>query len=419
MKNMKLILSLFGAAALLATASITMMGCEDDDAPPALTLSTLTAGSIDLNAVTSATGVPTAPTITATFSTDLDPATVTTSNITLTRDYDGTQLPITVSASGNTVTITPDDELGTGTMYELSLGTGLMSDKGKALASSVERNFSTEGSFAPAGVIAHYTFENSPEDVVGSYDPTASDVVAIEYLDSRNTAAGKAASFNGTTSLIEIPNADDFMDYDDFAISFWIKPTFTDGKGQFVLGLAGAYGFQFEIPGDWTWVKMAINYEIPTGRDAEDSWYPGNGETKDNGGFQGWTVNKDVTPPGVGDTYFKDKWAHVVVTYDAASKVNSMYINGELVKQHDFDLFPADNPKKNAMGVLYSGNAAPGNELALGFIQARENRKLSDSWADYSVEANNHFKGLMDDVRIFSVPITAAEVALLYNSEKP
>jgi hypothetical protein len=419
MKNLKLIFTLLCAAVFLSTSSVLMVGCDDDDTPAELTLTSLTAGTIDLNGATSATDVPADAPITATFSTNLDPATVTTSNITLTRDYDDAQLPITVTSSDKIITITPDDPLGSGTLYILNLGTGLMSDKGKALSSSIERNFTTEGTFAPVGVMAHYTFEDTAEDIVGTYDPTSSDIVDITYVDSRNATAGKAASFNGTSSLIEIPNADDFMENDDFTISFWVKPTFTENKGQFVLGLAAWYGFQFEIAQAWDWVKMAMRYELPVGTDAEDSWYPGNGETKDNGGFQGWTINKDVTPPGVGDTYFKDMWAHVVVTYNATTHVNTMYINGEPVKEHDFDLFPSDNPKKNAMGVIYMGNPAPGNELALGFIQARENRIVTDSWADPTVTTNNHFNGLLDDVRIFSVPLTQTEVSLMYNSEKP
>ena len=32
---------------------------------------------------------------------------------------------------------------------------------------------------------------------------------------------------------------------------------------------------------------------------------------------------------------------------------------------------------------------------------------------------SNHFKGMLDDVRIFHVALTETEVQLLYNSEKP
>lgn len=416
MKNVKLMLSCLLTFALV----VTLSNCGDDDEPAALTLSSLTAGSIDLNGATSPTNVPVDASITATFSTEVDDATANESTITLTRDYDDAQLPLDIVVSGKTITITPEEDLGTGTLYILKIS-GIESTGGKGLSGAVERNFTTEGTFSPAGVVAHFTFEDNTNDVIGSYDPTANDAVDVSYVASRKTAAGKAASFNGTTTIIEVPNASDFMSYGDFAISFWVKADGTK-NGQFVFGLGAWKGFQFEIAGDWAWVKLATQYDQGDGTtDSEDSWFPGNGQTKDNGGWQGWTFHKDVTASGgVGDTYFKDKWANVVITYDAATKINTMYINGEKVKEHDFNLWPNDAKKKNIVGVKYAGNEAPGDELAFGFIQGRENRIITDTWADYASEdAGNHFKGLLDDFRVFDHPLTATEVLLMYNSEKP
>lgn len=409
------------AIGLLATVSAVMVGCDDDDAPADLTLTSLTAGSIDLNGATSPSNVPTDASITATFSTEIDPSSVTASTVKLIRDYDDAELDLDLTATGNTITISPVDNLGSGTLYILRFDGGLKSAGGKQISAAIERNFTTAGAFSPAGVIAHFTFENNANDVVGSYDPTAGDIVDLTFADSRNAAAGKAASFNGTSTIVEIPNADQFLENDDFAISFWVKADASE-PGHFVLGLAGWYGFQFEIAGDYAWVKMASQYAQGDGSTAsEDAFWNGDGKTKDNGGWQGWTFNKDVTASGgVGETYFKDKWAHVVVTYNATTQVNTMYVNGEKVKEHDFEFWPDGDKKKTITGVAYAGNDAPGNKLALGFIQARENRLITDEWADYASDAaDKHFKGLLDDVRIFDTALSATEVQLMYNSEKP
>jgi Bacterial Ig-like domain len=419
MKKVKLILSSFLAMAIIVTV---LNSCGNDDDPAAITLSSLTANAIDLNGATSPTNVPTDAVIVATFTTDVDAATATEANITLTRDYDDAVLPINISASGPTITITPEEDLGGGTLYILSVQ-GLASQDGASLGSAVERNFTTAGTFSPAGVVAHFTFEDNANDIVGTYDPTESDIVDLTFAASRKTAAGKAASFNGTTTIVEVPNADDFLENDDFAVSFWVKADASE-PGHFVLGLAGSYGFQFEIAGDYAWVKMAMQYDQGDGTKAsEDSFWNGDGQTKDTNpaGWQGWTFNKDVTASGgVGDTYFKDKWAHVVVTYNAATQVNTMYVNGEKVKEHDFEFWPDVDKKKNITGTAYAGNAAPGNELAFGFIQARESRAIEGDWADYASEgADKHFKGLLDDFRVFNHSLTATEVSLMYNSEKP
>ena len=105
MKHLKLMMSVLIVAGMLTTI---LVSCNDDEAPAELTLKTLTADGVDLNGVTGATGVPVDATIVATFSTNVDPA--TTDAITLTRDYDDTEFPATISVSGNEVTITPDED---------------------------------------------------------------------------------------------------------------------------------------------------------------------------------------------------------------------------------------------------------------------------------------------------------------------
>ena len=97
-----------------------------------------------------------------------------------------------------------------------------------------------------------------------------------------------------------------------------------------------------------------------------------------------------------------------------------MYLNGEKVKQHDFNLWPSGDAKRGATGVKFAGNlTGGGNKLALGFIQGSLNRIISDTWADPADPLNNHFKGVMDDVRLFKVALSASEVTTLYTAEKP
>jgi hypothetical protein len=96
-----------------------------------------------------------------------------------------------------------------------------------------------------------------------------------------------------------------------------------------------------------------------------------------------------------------------------------MYLNGEKVKESDFNLWPIDNPTRTVTGVKFAGNMDGGNKLALGFIQASQNRVVTHTWADPAEIYTYHFKGLMDDLRIFKVALTSAEVATLFAAEKP
>lgn len=417
---MKMKTNKFALGLLLAIASMSaiMVACDDDE-PKALELVSLTAGSIDLNAATSATGIPVNSTITAEFTTDVDPATVNA--ISLTRQFDAADYPATITANGNVVTIDPDDDFSTGTLFILEFGTGLKSKGGKALAEAIQRNFTSEGTFAVPGAVAHWTFEDNADDIIGSFDPTASGIVDITYVDSRKAEAGKAASFNGTTSIIEIPNGDDLMNNGDWTLSIWVKPTFTEGKGHFVLGLGAFYGFQFEIADDYNSAKLAASYahNDPDGAGtfSEDLWIDGTG----NLGWQGWTFSKDYSASGGLNTVIKDKWTHFVFVYNAASKTGTAYINGEKAKEQDFDNWPAGDTKTFATGLAYRGVAPEVvNELALGFIQSRAGTLWdAESWGGYEFATSKHFKGLMDDVIIYHKVLTQAEITSMYNSGKP
>ncbi|MCU0377819.1 MAG: Ig-like domain-containing protein [Bacteroidales bacterium] len=408
MKTKHLNFSLLFVAALL---SLVMSSCEEDPVP--LKLQSLMAGTIDLNGATSPTNVPVLPTIVATFNVNVDPATATTSNITMVQDYDDANIAINVTVSGKTITIVPQANLGTGALYQLSFGTGIESTEGETI-DAFQRTFTTLGTFAPAGAVAHFTFEDNANDVIGPWDPAAADIIDITYTASRKAAAGKAATFNGTTSLVEIPNGDLLMNTNNFTIAFWVKTNST-GKtnGHFVMGLAGWNGIQYEIFGAYDGSKFAIQYQHATGTAAEDMWFPSLADL----GWQGWTFAKSLTVAQM-TALLKDNWLNVVYTYNAAAKVGTLYFNGEKMKSFDFNLWPAGDAKKGVTGLKYAGLAAD-KKFALGFIQGRNNRTITDDWANYALPENNHFKGQLDDIRVWHKTLSANEILLMYNSEKP
>lgn len=404
------------ALAVTIGMSATMFsGCGEDDSPPAaLTLVSLTAGAIDLNGASSATGIPVSSTIVAEFSTEVNDATIEA--ITM-MDYESADVALNITVDGKTVTIDPTSNFAAGAQYILNIENTLASVGGTKVT-AFERSFTTEGQFVPNGVIAHFSFEDNVNDVVGSFDPTTAGT-DVTFVSSRKTAAGKAASFNGTTTIVEVPNGNQLMSHGDFAVSFWVK---VDGskESHFVFGLGAWYGFQFEIMGGpWTaldkGVKLACRYELASSTDAEDTWWNGNPN-----GWQGSEFAKDVSGSGGIASSFKDVWAHVVCGYDKETKVGTMYVNGEKVRQWNFTKWPDGDAKKAAVGVKFAGNLTDGgNNLALGFIQASGNKIVGDGWADPSNPDNNHFKGQLDDLRFYSTNLSAATVSLMYNSEKP
>jgi hypothetical protein len=416
MKRKNVLSRVFLATAMLA---FILTGCKKE--PTEFTLSTLLAGTIDLNGAMAATNVPVNPEIVATFNTDIDVATAIPANVTLIQDYDNAEIAVTVSATGSTLTIKPTEDLGSGTLYKLTLKSGLKSAGALALT-QVARQFTTLGNFVPKGAIAYWSFEGNANDIIGAWDPAASGIVNITYTASRNAAAGTAATFDGTTSIIEVPNGDQLMATKDFTLSFWAKAA-ESGKGHFIMGLAAFYGFQFELWGGFNGFKMPVQFDYGDGTSGTggDLPYNGDGKTKDNGGWKGTTYSKEnASLPDV----LKDKWFHITYVYNSVSMERMFYLNGDLVVKQDHKLWtdPDGKPTKETRitGLKYAGIAPETvNELAFGFIQSRAGTLWDDqSWGGYDKPGANHFQGQLDDVRIYHKALTDQEINLMYKSEK-
>jgi len=424
-KQIILLSSLFIAVTLL----IGSTGCKKKTDTTVFALSTLIAqligGTIDLNAATPANNVPTLPTIVATYTVGVDPSGVTATSITLIRDYDNTAIELTLTSSGSQIIIVPKVDLGNGALYKLHFN-ALLSTDGQTTP-AIDRTFTTFGSFVPSGQIAYWNFEGNANDQVGTWNPSPTGIVDITYTPSYKTAAGTAATFNGTTSIIEIPNGDQLSNTPSFSLCFWVKTNSAghvdaggNPKGHFVIGLGAFKGFQFEIPADYSACKLAAQYELADGTTAsEDLWYNGEGLKPDS--WQGWTFSKDLTGSGGVAAILKDKWAQVVCTYDGPSKVGTLYLNGEKMKAQDFNLWPAGDRKLGVKGLKWGGvppEVYP--TLAFGFIQSREGTLwATEPWGGYTFPTSNHFGGWLDDVRIYHKALTAVEIDLMYQSEKP
>ena len=425
-KQTVLFCSLFIAVALL----VGVTSCKKKESTTTFALSTLVAqlvgGNIDLNGATSANNVPANPTIVATFSLSVNAASVTSSNITLLRDWDQKYIPLTVTTVGSTVTVIPAEELGNGALFTLTFPVVTATD-GQSAAGFV-RTFTTIGTFVPAGQIAYWNFENNANDQVGSFN--ADSTVNITYTPSYKTAAGMAATFDGTTSIIEIPNADQLSNTAALSLCFWMKTNSAghvdangNPKGHFIIGLGAFLGFEFELPGDYSYCKFGATYDCG-GASTNPHDLVFNGDGLYNNTAQGWkacTFCKLLTPtPAEGmAALIKDKWASVVILFEGSTKIATMYINGEKMKEEDFTL--ADPPLNAAIGLKWNGVAPEVYpRLAFGFVQSRQGTKwATQPWGGYTLPTSNHFGGQLDDVRIFHRALTATEIDLMYASEKP
>jgi hypothetical protein len=431
---------LFGILFIASVAFIAACGDDDDGDPKAGPLNLTSVSAVGTNPNTgdpvtktlgaggNTSGVPIDGVFTVTFSKDVDESTVNSTNFAITSG--ATAVPATVTAAGPVVTITPNADFTAEADYTLTLTSAIKGDDG-GIFTQTTRTFTTAGGPLEDGLVAHFKFEDNGDDLTGDFN--ADNVIGVTYVAGRSTEAGKAASFNGTTSIIEIPNGEDLAVTENLTVSFWVKVNpdnkkadGTTQKGYFIMGFNGFRAFQIEMPGSRADTKMAATYSFDDNvKRGQDLWLDATGNT----GFVGWTYSQDLSGEGGLPAYVDDKWAHFVYVYNNETKVGSIYLNGVLRKEQDFNAYPAGHAFKdhNATGLGFNTTsdgtstgtavAGLGTHFALGFYCSSETTAFD--FATYSNVDHNHFKGLMDDVKIYHIAKTAAEVETQYNDEKP
>jgi len=401
-----------------------VLGCSKSGDTPTLYFNSLTAGGVGLGIV-SPTTVPPKATIIGVLSSNIDPASATTSSILLLRLFDSTYIDLSVTVSGNTITMVPKNDLGSGIYYSLTF-TGLRSTDGLQLT-YLWRAFTTTGTFGPPGVVSYWNFENNTYDLQGNY--TVSSVNDLNYQISSRKTLGQCAVFNGTSTVIQVPNGDNLVNTNDFSLSFWVKANSQyqidssgDAKGQFVLGVGDYKGFEFEIAPDYSSCKLVGSYALPDGTTvSQELSFAGDGKTGANGGLPGWTYCANLTTTGGVAGLLKDKWAFITCTYNSTYKTGTLYLNGVLMKQQDFNKWPAGDPARTITGMKYGGSAPlQENVLAIGFFHSAGSTAYSGtSWGKFYSPFANHFRGCLDEIKIFNSSLTSVEVEQMYTLTKP
>lgn len=442
---------------LLAGLTLFNLGCGSDDSPPAaFTLVSLTANGIDLAGVAAATNVPEDAPIVAVFSSEVDAATATSGNFSITDTDTSTPADYTLSASGSTVTITPTSEWDAGTQFSIALSTSIAGTNSVSYSGN-SLSFRTSGIFVPQkdNQVLYLNFDGqSSSDEAGSN--TVTTVETLNFVEDRRGTADAAAFFDGSGNLVEVAASADLIT-PSITVSYWFKTEEADYNGQdgsgtpqtrFLMGLGVEKGYFLEIgrrskdPASEGYNEFFLKYatnQVNIGNNGTEvpkatAWTELNSQINvnfDAASQSGWSFALDQLqedPPNrsyLGGEIM-GKWTHLVMTIDAATQTKTFYING--VKWAAFqwissgaDWLFSDLSLKTQNN---DGSAVDGIEgsLALGFAGSSTN--TATGWADHTTtlaaaaEDQKFYKGAIDQFRIFKVALTDAEIQSLYDNEK-
>ena len=201
----------------------------------------------------------------------------------------------------------------------------------------------------PVSNLAFYTLNNNVSDSSGNNNN------GIAYnLNAYTTGVfGNAASFNGTSSYVELPN--NLVNNNDFTVSFWINPS--------------AFGAWDTIFGAYANDGLNKGFQI----------------SLNNGAITFLSYSSNGNMNFASSLISINTWWHVVVTYNALDCV--IYLNG----------------------VANNNSTPPGNR-----VYTASNPYTLGAANDVG-SIVGHFPGLIDQVRVFTTALTATQAASLYN----
>jgi RHS repeat-associated protein len=178
--------------------------------------------------------------------------------------------------------------------------------------------------------------------------------------------AGNAASFNGTSSSVELPKGL-LKKSRDGAVELWFKGTLTGTGGPLL-------GYQDKAQGTASTVGVPLLYVGTDGRLRGQFWTGG--------------VSPVASTAAVND----GRWHHVVLS--AMSDTQTLYLDGAKVGQLTGKIIDHSLLTFNQIGAAYASTPA--------------------SWPGWGATAQRYFAGAIDEVALYSRPLGSAAVSAHY-----
>ena len=243
--------------------------------------------------------------------------------------------------------------------------------------------------------------------------------------DRKGTANG-AANFDSDTiqgngQIIEYTGT--FI-YPSTTFSVWYKvdTSISYPNAGFVYGINGPRGIFCEVASDQSFLKIATCHAIDPTSTLGYDFAPAFTDVMNGGSMVGGQLLFNYNNPagtGMRPLIENNDWHNLVLTFDASNSYKTVYLDGVKIMQSDLDLNTTEFILNDlAMGTLGNDGAPyPGLDphFTLGYAGGADNSV--EPWTTYAL-ATNTFRGQIDDLRIWSVPLTEMEVGALYNLEK-
>jgi hypothetical protein len=249
---------------------------------------------------------------------------------------------------------------------------------------------------AADALVAHWSFDEGTGATAGDASDNEFDGTFVagpqwseehgggmpDWVADRAGTAGKAIHFGEDGGSIEIPY-NTKLNPESLSISLWLNADVIDANNRF-LGLHSWIGYKFQL--------QEANRPFLTIGHATGAY--------DRDSEQNLPINE---------------WHHVVATFGDGKML--FYVDGELIKTWEDTPNPAksiaDNPYNLVIGQDFpSDKYSLGDGTGFDVVGDPNYHVIPLAWG-------GHFKGSLDELRIYNVVLTESQVGSLYDREKP
>jgi hypothetical protein len=236
----------------------------------------------------------------------------------------------------------------------------------------------------PGGPLKFYAAFDAPNPV-DSIRANFGNATKATITDGGTSGKCLQPTANG---FVSFPSANDFGGSSSFTFSFWMNITMAQKDNNHAVGVL-AYS---NTDAFWSNIVLYIDNNTKSPSDSMDLKMHFSDGTGDNWNFAGYNFT-NAWPK-----MYNGVWHQVAFTYDATTKVGTVYRDGV-----QFDRKTGQSIKFNKPGQLVVG----------GFQQAAgiQGDYPGNTWMA-------GFPGKLDNIRLYSTALSAADVLALYNNKQ-
>ena len=212
-------------------------------------------------------------------------------------------------------------------------------------------------------------------------------------------AGVKGTAFQSAgTSYIHYYNANDMGSAKSFTLAFWMNVPLAKKDNGHAVGIM-ALASTAPATGFWSNITVYADNTTKGPSDSMDLKFHFANGTGDNWDFAGYTGTARWPK------MYDGQWHHVAFTYDATAKTGIMYRDGAVFSTKTNETIAFDG--KAGQFVLGGFQQAVGFTDDKGVVQNYSN----NTWMGY-------FTGSIDQLKMYNVALSAADVANLYNTKQ-